>query len=297
MQRFKEFEASGTAPLGRLYAGDLLQMQDLVAALSDFNQVVDVGTLRIGDTSIGLTKYGAAEVRLTAALRTDGILRGLGGLYGGAFTTTQRNAIASGFRPFGLIILNTTTGQYEWNSGTDAAPNWKTMTAIPNAVPAGAVMPFAGSSVPTGYLFCDGSAVLRSTYAVLFTAIGTTHGAGDGSTTFNLPDYRGRMLVGVGTHGDVNALAKNDGKAIQYRRPAHSHDVQDPGHRHAGHNPQYQSSYAAGGPLPASPHEQQADPLATSIAVTNITVGADPANDVRNSAAFSVVNWIIATGL
>lgn len=64
-------------------------------------------------------------------------------------------------------------------------------------IPIGAVMPFAGSSAPTGFLMCDGSAVSRTTYSALFAAIGTAHGTGDGSTTFNLPDYRGRFLRGV----------------------------------------------------------------------------------------------------
>lgn len=62
--------------------------------------------------------------------------------------------------------------------------------------PAGSVITFAGSTAPSGYLHCDGSAVSRTTYADLFAAIGTAHGSGDGSTTFNLPDYRGRFLRG-----------------------------------------------------------------------------------------------------
>jgi microcystin-dependent protein len=66
-------------------------------------------------------------------------------------------------------------------------------------IPPGALMPFAGSSAPTGWLFCDGSAVSRTTYSALFTAIGTSYGSGDGSTTFNVPDLRGRVPVGAGT--------------------------------------------------------------------------------------------------
>jgi len=64
-------------------------------------------------------------------------------------------------------------------------------------VPAGAVLPFAGAgNVPAGFLLCNGAAVSRSTYAALFDAIGTTYGEGDGSTTFQLPDFRGRFLRG-----------------------------------------------------------------------------------------------------
>lgn len=66
-------------------------------------------------------------------------------------------------------------------------------------VPAGAVLPFAGppEASPAGFLPCDGSAVSRSEFADLFAEIGTAHGGGDGSTTFHLPDYRGRLLRGV----------------------------------------------------------------------------------------------------
>jgi len=64
---------------------------------------------------------------------------------------------------------------------------------------AGLVVPYAGSSAPTGWLLCDGSAVSRTTYASLFTAISTTYGVGDGSTTFNLPNLKGRAIVGAGT--------------------------------------------------------------------------------------------------
>lgn len=62
--------------------------------------------------------------------------------------------------------------------------------------PTGVVLPYAGTTEPTGWLFCYGQAVSRTTYADLFTALGTTYGAGDGSTTFNLPDMRGRVAAG-----------------------------------------------------------------------------------------------------
>lgn len=279
--------------MGRLYAGDLLQFEDLVAALSDFTQTIDLGTVRIGDSSIGLVKYAASEVRLTAALRTDGILRGLGGLYGGAFTTTERNALSQSLRPHGLIILNSTENRYEWNSGTDVSPNWQPMVAIPTAVPAGAIMSFAGAAAPSGYLICDGAAILRSTYSVLFTAIGTTWGVGDDSTTFNLPDLRGRVVAGVGTHGDVDAVGETDGRPVQYRRPKHSHTVADPGHTHGYQNPAFQDQYAAGGQKKAAWREIYGP---TGAATTGVTVGADPANDSLDAPAYATMNWIIATG-
>lgn len=58
-------------------------------------------------------------------------------------------------------------------------------------------MPFAGGTVPDGWLLCDGTAISRTTYPALFSAIGTAHGSGNGTSTFNLPDLRGRFIRGV----------------------------------------------------------------------------------------------------
>ena len=76
----------------------------------------------------------------------------------------------------------------------------KFVTAVQQAlVPAGAVQTFAMNSAPSGWLAADGTAVSRTTYASLFAAIGTTHGAGNGSTTFNVPDLRGIFVRGSGS--------------------------------------------------------------------------------------------------
>lgn len=76
----------------------------------------------------------------------------------------------------------------------------KLVTAVQQALlPAGAVQAFAMNSAPAGWLAADGSNVSRTTYASLFSAIGTTYGAGDGSTTFALPDLRGIFVRGSGS--------------------------------------------------------------------------------------------------
>lgn len=124
MNRVKSFAATGVAPLGKLYAGDLNAIQDAAAALADLTQTIDLAIARIGETGLQLLRYASGEARLTGALRTDGILRALGGLVAGSFTTTARDAIASGLAPYGIVILNTTTNRYEWNAGTDGARSW-----------------------------------------------------------------------------------------------------------------------------------------------------------------------------
>lgn len=70
---------------------------------------------------------------------------------------------------------------------------------ISQITPPGIIFPYAGSAAPDGFLLCDGSAVSRTTYAALFSAISTTFGVGNGSSTFNLPDLRGRVSLGAGT--------------------------------------------------------------------------------------------------
>ncbi len=73
------------------------------------------------------------------------------------------------------------------------------------SIPAGAIMDYAGSAAPTGWLMCAGQAISRTGYADLYAAIGTTFGVGDGTTTFNLPDLRGRVSAGKDNMGGTAA--------------------------------------------------------------------------------------------
>ena len=90
-------------------------------------------------------------------------------------------------------------------------------------IPSGMLAPFAGATAPTGWFLCFGQAVSRTDYANLFTAIGTTYGVGDGTSTFNLPDLRGRTIAGqddmggsaasrlTGDNGATTATADSNG--------------------------------------------------------------------------------------
>ncbi len=73
------------------------------------------------------------------------------------------------------------------------------------ALPPGVVMPYAGPSAPANWLLCGGQAVSRTDYGSLFAVIGTTYGSGDGSTTFNVPDLRGRVVAGEDDMGGTAA--------------------------------------------------------------------------------------------
>lgn len=96
------------------------------------------------------------------------------------------------------------------------------------AFPTGVVLPFAGSSIPNGWLLCDGSAVSRAVYLSLFNVIGEAYGAGDGSTTFNLPDLREAVPKGAGSTGLSNRHYRNTdlevGEFIDDRVSAHEHE-------------------------------------------------------------------------
>ena len=95
-------------------------------------------------------------------------------------------------------------------------------------IPTGAVLSYSGTTAPTGFLISDGSAISRSEYSGLFTAIGTTFGVGDGTTTFNIPDMRGRVPVGV-LGGDSNFGSLNSSGGAKTHTltiaemPSHNH--------------------------------------------------------------------------
>ena len=101
--------------------------------------------------------------------------------------------------------------------------------AFINPIPTGAVFPFAGITAPEGFLFCDGSAISRTTYSRLLGVIGETYGSGDGLTTFNLPDYRETVLVGAGQNEKLNIKEHdvyNIGEFKDDQMQGHKHSIQ-----------------------------------------------------------------------
>lgn len=77
----------------------------------------------------------------------------------------------------------------------------QSLSKFPLDLPSGSLQMFAGTTAPSGWIMCDGSAISRTTYAALFAVVGTTYGVGDGSTTFNLPDLRGEFVRGLDDMG------------------------------------------------------------------------------------------------
>jgi microcystin-dependent protein len=95
-------------------------------------------------------------------------------------------------------------------------------------VPTGSVLPFAGSNPPPGFFVCDGSAISRLTYAYLFEIIGTTYGVGDGSTTFNIPNLKGRVVVCIdSSQSEFDTLGETGGTKVETltidQMPSHNH--------------------------------------------------------------------------
>lgn len=101
--------------------------------------------------------------------------------------------------------------------------------------PTGMVSDYAGaaSNVPEGWLLCDGSAVSRTQYAALFGVLGIVYGAGNGTTTFNLPDVRGRFTIGAdATYALASTGGAVDTSLVVANLPSHNHGITDTGHTH-----------------------------------------------------------------
>jgi microcystin-dependent protein len=104
-------------------------------------------------------------------------------------------------------------------------------------MPVGAAMPFLGNTPPPGFLICNGQAVSRTTYAELFAVIGTIYGAGDGVSTFNVPDLRNQFIRGK---ADDRAVGSTQAGSFA----AHIHPVSDPGHTHGASATAWQAAHS-----------------------------------------------------
>lgn len=156
--------------------------------------------------------------------------------------------------PTGTIRINASNSYKpeRWNGTSWDVLSWVSTidthianSSIHEPVHVGSLEIIAYGSPDTGYLLCNGAAVSRTTYSSLFAKIGTTYGAGDGSTTFNIPDLRSRLPIGL--HGSVtalNALGKTAGSwdhshtlnDHSHTVPSHSHDMGNHTHNAPNHS-------------------------------------------------------------
>jgi microcystin-dependent protein len=169
-----------------------------------------------------------------------------------------------------------------------------------NAILTGAIQMWPTASAPTGYLLCNGAAVSRTTYAALYGVIGTTFGAGDTTTTFNLPNYTNRMPIGVGS---IAALAATGGSAdaivVSHTHTATS-TVTDPGHAHveqynggtSGAGNGISDSSVSVGPTASSVSTATAT-TGITVATTNASAGVSGTN--ANLPPYLGINFIIKT--
>lgn len=135
---------------------------------------------------------------------------------------------------------------------------------LQSMAPVGTIQSYAGPIAPPGYVLCDGAALSRAEYPALFDLVGTLYGAGDGKTTFNVPDARGRVLVGRSVdHTEFNVIGKTGGtRAVALtaaQLPPHDHKLSPGGHAHSfswggsgGTNVHVQNAIAAVGAPPSN---------------------------------------------
>lgn len=171
-------------------------------------------------------------------------------------------------------------------SGTPTAPTAATGTSTTQlattAFATAAISPFTGAmlmwptaTAPSGFLLCNGQTVSRATYAALFAILGASFGAGDGSTTFTLPDYRDRMAIGAGTTYAAAATGgSKDAIVVSHTHTATS-TVTDPTHQHTIN---FSRQGDAFGGTPASRLESSGFTANTVAASTGITVNTSVAS-------------------
>jgi microcystin-dependent protein len=173
-------------------------------------------------------------------------------------------------------------------TGTNTTQLATTAFVQSNGSPTGVINMWGTVSAPTGWLLCDGSAVSRSTYSALFAVVSTTFGTGDGTTTFNLPNYTNRMPYGT-TIGSTGGSA--DAIVVSH---THTATVTDPGHHHLGSVYNYYNGSTGGGGYVSGVNQSAVTTDSTTgITVTNASAGVSGTN--ANLPPYLGINFIIKT--
>ena len=204
----------------------------------------------IGDTIEHV--YTAAEADADSAHRSAAT--SVHGLDGAVVGTTMVQTLTNKTIDGGSNTLQNLPQASVTNLVTDLAGK-----APVSRAPVGAVAGWLTAAPPTGWLLCDGQAVSRTTYAALFALLGTTYGVGDGSTTFNLPDFRGRTMLGVSASHALGSTGGAETATLAAANlPAHAHDM-------GGHTHDYTHGHGASASITdgAGSHQHGATYLAT----------------------------------
>jgi microcystin-dependent protein len=175
-------------------------------------------------------------------------------------------------------------------AGTNTTQIATTAFVLSNGAPTGGLIMWGTGTAPSGWLLCDGTAVNRTTYAALFAVIGTTFGVGDGSTTFNVPNYTNRMPYGT-TVGATGGSATTT--LITANLPSHTHSITDPGHSHS-----YTINTLAGNNAAGSiPDYIRQGSATTGTATTGITAtdATGSGTAVTTISPYLGINFIIKT--
>jgi len=185
------------------------------------------------------------------------------------------------------IGVSSSTGNVTISNTGVLSVNGSTGTVTVQGVPSGSLFMWPTSTAPTGYLNCDGTAVSRTTYAALFSVVSTTFGTGDGTTTFNLPNYTNRMPYGTtigSTGGSTDAIVVSH---------THTATVTDPGHNHSYTTYVNVSQGTTGGASAQAPTSGTTGTAVTGISVANATAGVSGTN--ANLPPYLGINFIIKT--
>lgn len=147
---------------------------------------------------------------------------------------THQNAAGGGKLTASAIDSGLAANGHVLTANGSGAAAWQGF----NGVPTGVIVPYGGSSAPTGWLLCDGTAINRVTFAALFAVVGISFGVGDSSTTFNLPDLRGRFPLGKDDMGGSSANQVTAAAADTVGQGAGAENItlditQIPAHTHA----------------------------------------------------------------
>ena len=223
---------TGAAMTGQLLADDGSGAGSPAYA---FDTDTDTGMFRSGANTIGFSTSGTTRVSISDAGLdvVNGLPIRLQDSSGAPFVSLKSPSSLSGNVALTLPSSITNGGFLQ----TDGSGNLSFQ--IVAGVPTGAVFCVAVATIPTGYLECNGAPVSRTTYAALFSFIGTQYGAGNGSSTFNLPDLRGEFVRGFDNGRGVDS-GRGIGSSQSGQNLSHDHDadasatsnVSDPGHRH-----------------------------------------------------------------